>query len=111
MKGWQAYELQHLSQGLVLMHHQAFRSSRRELPEHLPNLKELQTRLHICGLRAPACGAEITAFASEERLGVDFSDIWAHSGLARWACPGPPFMMTLLCYRIGAAKTPCMVCQ
>ncbi len=29
--------------------------------------------------------AEITAFASEERLGVDFSDIWAHSGLARRA--------------------------
>ncbi len=58
----------------------------------------LHGRVHFC--------AEITAFASEERLGVDFSDIWAHSGLARCACQEIPCMLTLHFYQIRTGKMP-----
>lgn len=50
-------------------------SSVAEKTLHSKMMKALLWRVMFC--------AEITAFASEERLGVDFSEIWNQSGLAK----------------------------
>ena len=55
---------------------------------------------------------EITAFASEERLGVDFAEIWAQSGLARSAFSIFWTTWTDLVIAIGWLKLPQLnVCQ
>ena len=46
--------------------------------EAVPGVPPLQP-----GMNPATWMLEITAFASKERLGVDFADIWAQSGLAR----------------------------
>ena len=46
--------------------------------EAVPGVPALQP-----GMNPATWMLEVTAFASEERLGVDFAEIWAQSGLAR----------------------------
>ena len=46
--------------------------------EAVPGVPPLQP-----GMNPATWMLEITAFASEERLGVDFAEIWAQSGLAK----------------------------
>ena len=46
--------------------------------EAVPGVPALQP-----GMNPATWMLEVTAFASEERLGVDFAEIWAQSGHAR----------------------------